>query len=94
MDKKRNSNIRRTLKATIEANRISRLSKEAQKEIFETLNEKRKLATGIDRDRLDTLIGIITEKREKAEEAYENQTYAEYGGGFARGAGGDGRENG
>lgn len=94
MDKKRNSNLRRTLRATIEANRISRLSKEVQKDIFETLNEKRKIATGTERDRLDTLVGIITEKREQAEEAHDNQTYAEYGGVFAGGAGGDGRENG
>jgi putative cell wall-binding protein len=91
---KNNLNIEKTLKATIEANRISRLPKKAQKKICETLNQKKKVATGIEKHRLDTLIGIITEKQEKAKEAYENQTYAEYGGGFINSAGGDGRENG
>ena len=94
MEKNKNSKLRKTLKATIEANRISRLSKKPQKDIFENLSQKRKVATGIEKDRLDTLIGIITEKQEKAKEAYENQTYAEYGDGFINGGGGDGRDNG
>ena len=85
----KNNAGRQRLKATIEANRISRLSQKAQDDLFKELKEKKKTATGANLERISILIDVISDKQEQADEARINQTYAEYtdGNGYGSGAG-------
>ena len=81
MDKKQSkkqNDLRSKLKSQIEGNRISRLSRNTQDQIVKDLKQKMKNAKGEQRKKLDTLVSVIYEKQEQADEAYYNQTYAEY----------------
>lgn len=82
--------IRIRLKAKIEANRISRLKREDQDQILKEYKEKKKKATGIEKERLKVFIEVIKDKQRQNDEAYDNMSYAEYGGGFENGGGGSG----
>lgn len=87
--------LRERLRATIEANKISRLPYDLREERLNTL--KRELKRTKDprkKEKLRTLISVINEKNEAEEEAMYNQTYAEYGGGYENGGGGSGTDNG
>lgn len=86
MDKKQSKkrdDLRAKLKAQIEGNRISRLSRNTQDEIVKDLKQKSKNVKGKQRKKLDTIISVVHEKQEQADESYYNQTYAEYSGSFS-----------
>jgi hypothetical protein len=91
---KKNSILKDRLKYVIEANRISRMSDVAQDEIIKELKESISKAKGNHLERLNMLLGIIMEKREIAENARNNRTYAEYGGSAENGGGGSGNDSG
>lgn len=57
------------LKATIEASRISRLGRDSQDVLLEEFEEEMKTAKGKRHAWLETLVGVIMEKQEKADEA-------------------------
>ena len=86
--------LKNRLKYTIEANRISRLSQPSQDEILKDLKERHKKAVGNNKENLSTLIGIIEERQEMAENARVNRTFAEYGGGAENGGCGSGNDSG
>lgn len=97
MDKKHSKNqdnLRVKLKSKIEGNRISRLSRNIQDDFVKDLKQKRKNARGKQRKKIDTLISVVHEKQELADEAYYNQTYAEYASSFTNGGCGGGHDNG
>jgi len=75
---KKNNAGRQRLKATIEANRISRLSQKAQDDLFKELKERKKTATGANLERISILIDVLSDKQEQADEARANQSFAEY----------------
>lgn len=72
--------LRQKLRATIEANRISRLKIDVQDEILQSYKDRRRKAKGAERERLDILVDVIEEKQRQADEAAANMTYADYGG--------------
>ena len=86
--------LKNRLKYTIEANRISRLSQSSQDEMLKDIKERHKKAVGSNKENLSTLIGIIEERREMAENARVNRTFAEYGGGAENGGCGSGNDSG
>jgi len=86
--------LKNRLKYTIEANRISRLSQSSQDEMLKDLKERHKKAVGNNKGNLSTIIGIIEERREMAENARVNRTFAEYGGGAENGGCGSGNDSG
>ena len=86
--------LKNRLKYTIESNRISRLSQSSQDEMLKDLKERHKKAVGNNKENLSTLIGIIEERQEMAENARVNKTFAEYGGGAENGGCGSGNDSG
>ena len=86
--------LRIKLRCTIEANRITRLKRDDQDEILAQYRERKRRATGFEKERLRIMVDVIKEKQRQADEAEANMTYAEYGGGFEGFGGGDGREAG
>lgn len=80
--------LRLRLRAKIEANRISRLKRDDQDNILNTYKEKKRRAKGLEKEKLKIMIEVIQEKQRQADEAWENMSYAEYGGGFECGGGG------
>ena len=86
---------RERIKATIEASRISRMGDKSQKDILNKLKEQKMKVTGLQYERVTTLIDILTEKQNQKEEARANQTYAQYNDGHGYGtSGGSGTDNG
>jgi|DEB0MinimDraft_12_1074336.scaffolds.fasta_scaffold88724_2 hypothetical protein len=86
--------LRVKLKATIEANRIARLKRDDQDDTIDDYKMKKRKAKGLQRERLKIMIQVIEDKQKQADEAWENMTYAEYGGGFEGGGCGGNEGNG
>jgi hypothetical protein len=82
------------LRAVIEANRLSRLSRTVQDEKLTTFKQDQKKAHGVHKEWLDILITIIEEKQAKQEEAEANNLGADYNEGYANGGGGSGTDSG
>lgn len=87
-------NTRVRLRAVIEANRLSRLSRAVQDEKLTVFKQDQKKAHGTRKEWLDILITIIEEKRAKQEEAEANNLGADYIEGYANGGGGSGTDSG
>ena len=82
------------LRATIEANRLARLSREVQDEKLTKFKLDMKKAKGDRKEWLNILITIITERQEQIELAEANRTIADYNDGCINGGGGSGTDSG
>ena len=94
MDPEEHKKLRDRLKCKLEANKISRLPLDKQDRVLKDLKKTAEKATGYNKERLHTIIGIIEEKQESADIARSNRTFAEYGGGAENGGGGSGTDSG
>jgi hypothetical protein len=94
MDLEERKLLKDKLNCKIKANKISRLPIKKQEDVLKDLKKTAEKEKGYNKEKLNTIINIIEEKQEIADNARINRTFADYGGGFENGGGGSGTDSG